>query len=77
MPTALEQVTKDAMDLPPRQKLALAEFLLESADAGAVPEAKAAWHSELRDRIRAIDAGRVTGVSYEAVMHAAEQRLMP
>ncbi len=77
MPTALEQVTKDAMDLPPRQKLALAEFLMESADAGADPEAEAAWDSEIRDRIRAIDAGRVTGVSYEAVMHAAEQRLMP
>ncbi len=77
MPTALEQVTKDAMDLPPRQKLALAEFLMESADAGADPEAEAAWDSEIRDRIRAIDAGRVTEVSYEAVMHAAEQRLMP
>ena len=77
MPTALEQVTKDAMDLPHRQKLALAEFLMESAEAQANPEAEVAWDSEIRDRIRAIDAGRVTGVSYEAVMHAAEQRLMP
>ncbi len=76
MPTALEKVTKDVMDLPPRQKLALAEFLMESADVGADPEAEAAWDSEIRDRIRAIDAGRVTGVFYEDVMHAAEQRLM-
>ena len=37
MPVALEQITKDAMDLPPRQKLALAEFLLESAEAAADP----------------------------------------
>ena len=77
MPTALEKVTKDAMDLPPRQKLALAEFLIESAEAETDPEAEAAWDSELRDRIRAIDAGRVTGVSFDAVMQAAEQRLMP
>ena len=42
MPTALEKVTKDAMDLPPRQKLALAEFLMESVDAGADLEAEAA-----------------------------------
>jgi putative addiction module component (TIGR02574 family) len=77
MATALEQVTKDAMDLPPRQRLALAEFLMESAEADADPEAEAAWDSEICDRIRAIDAGRVTGVSYEAVMRAAEQRLMP
>ena len=50
---------------------------MESAGAGADPEAEAAWESELHDRIRAIDTGRITGVSYEAVMHAAEQRLMP
>ena len=77
MPTALEQVTKEAMDLPPRQKLALAEFLLESADAAADPEAEAAWDSEIRDRIRAIDEGCITGVAYEDVMRAAEGRLVP
>jgi len=77
MPTALEQVTKEAMDLPPRQKLALAEFLLESADAAADPEAGAAWDSEIHDRIRAIDEGRAIGVSYEDVMRAAEGRLVP
>ncbi|MEA3210833.1 MAG: hypothetical protein QOE70_3890 [Chthoniobacter sp.] len=77
MSTALEQVTKEAMDLPPRQRLALAEFLLESAEGATDPEAEAAWESEIRDRIRAIDQGRVTGVAYEDVMRAAEQRLMP
>ena len=77
MPTTLEQITKDAMDLAPRQKLALAEFLLESADTATDPEAEAAWDSEIRDRIRAIDEGRVTGIAYEDVMRAAEQRLLP
>jgi hypothetical protein len=77
MPASLEQVTKEAMDLPPRQKLALAEFLLESAEAAADPEAVAAWTSEIRDCIRAIDEGRVVGVSYEDVMRSAEARLVP
>ena len=77
MPTTLEQVTKEAMDLPPRQKLALAEFLLESAEAAADPEAEAAWDSEIRDRIRAIDDGRVAGVPSEEVMRLAEERLVP
>jgi putative addiction module component (TIGR02574 family) len=77
MPPALEQVTKDAMDLPPRQRLALAKFLLESADAAADPEAEIAWDSEIQDRVRAIEDGRVTGVSYEDVMRAAEKRLVP
>ena len=75
MPATLEQVTKEAMDLPPRQKLALAEFLLESAEAAADPEAEAAWDSEIRDRIRALDEGRAVGVSYEDVTRAAEFRL--
>ena len=77
MPTTLEQITKDAMDLAPRQKLALAEFLLESTDTATDPEAEAAWDSEIRDRICAIDEGRITGIAYEDVMRAAEQRLLP
>ncbi|HEY4270827.1 MAG TPA: addiction module protein [Candidatus Udaeobacter sp.] len=77
MPKALDEIAKEAMDLPPRQRLALAEFLLESADAAADPEAEAAWESEIRDRIRTIDEGRVAGVAYEEVMREAEKRLSP
>jgi hypothetical protein len=77
MPKALEEVTKEAMDLPPRQRLALAGLLLESAEAAVDPEAEAAWDSEIRDRIRVIDEGRVTGVAYDDVMRAAERRLAP
>ena len=65
------------MDLSARQKLALAGFLLESADAAADPEAEAAWDLEICDRIRAIDDGRVVGVPYEDVMRSAEARLAP
>ena len=77
MPKALEELTKEAMDLPPHQRLALAEFLLESTDAAADPEAEVAWDSEIRDRIRAIDEGHVSGIAYEDVMRAAEKRLAP
>ena len=77
MPKALEEVTKAAMALPPRQKLALAGFLLESADDEADPEAEAAWDSEIADRIRAVDEGHVAGVPYEEVMREAERRLAP
>ena len=77
MPKALEEITKEAMELAPRQRIALAEFLLESAEAAADPEAEAAWDSEIRDRIRVIDEGRVTGVAYEDVMRKAKERLSP
>ena len=63
------------MDLPPRQKLALAEVLIESAEAAADPEAEAAWDSEIGDRIHAIDESRIPGVAYEDVRRAAESRL--
>ena len=77
MPRALEEIAKEAMDLPPRQRLALAEFLLESADAAADPETEAAWDSEIRDRVRALKEARVSGIAYEDVMRAAERRLAP
>ena len=77
MPATLDQVTKEAMDLSPRQKLVLAEFLLESADAATDPEAEVAWEAEIGDRIRGIDEGRVVGVAYEEVMRQAEARLVP
>jgi hypothetical protein len=77
VPKALEEVTKEAMDLPPRQRLALASFLLESADAASDPDAEAAWDSEIRDRIRTIDEGGATGVPYADVMREAERRLAP
>jgi putative addiction module component (TIGR02574 family) len=77
MPKALDEVTKKAMDLPPRQRLALASFLLESADAASDPDAEAAWDAEIRDRIREIDEGHVTGIAYVDVMREAERRLAP
>ena len=77
MTTALERVTKEAMDLPARQKLALAGFLLVSADAVIDPDAEVAWESEIRERIRTIDEGRSAGISYSDVMRSAENRLTP
>lgn len=77
MSKPLEEVTKEAMDLLPRQKLALAGFLLESAELPGDPDAESAWDSEIRDRIQAIDEGRVTGIAYEDVMREAEKRLAP
>ena len=75
MSKALDEVIKDAMELLPRQRLALAGVLLESAEGAVDPEAEAAWDSEIHDRIRAIDEGRVVGVAYDDVMRAAESRL--
>ncbi|MDQ3314027.1 MAG: addiction module protein [Verrucomicrobiota bacterium] len=77
MANAIEEITTKAMSLPLQQRLALAGFLLESAEAAPDPEAEAAWNSEIEDRIQAIDEGRVPGVPYDDVLRDAERRLAP
>lgn len=59
------------MDLSPRQRLALAEFLLESAEDAPDSVAEEAWEDEIQARIRAVDEGRTVGTSYEEVMRSA------
>jgi hypothetical protein len=75
MSKSFEEVTKEAMELPSRQRLTLAQFLLLSAEIAVDPEAEGAWDSEILDRIRAIDEGRVKGIAYADVMRTAEKRL--
>ena len=72
---AFEEITKDAMDLLPREKITLAGLLLETASESMDLGADDAWETELDDRIRAIDEGRVTGVAYEDVMKEATSLL--
>jgi putative addiction module component (TIGR02574 family) len=75
MADALDEITKSAMSLSLRQRLALAEVLLESAESESDVDADAAWREEIRDRIRAVDEGRAQGIAYEEVMRGAEERL--
>jgi putative addiction module component (TIGR02574 family) len=72
---ALEDITRDALKLSRRQRLALAGFLLEMDDPGSDGQVEAAWEQEILARIQAIDDGTATGVSYEEVMRAAQDRL--
>ncbi len=75
MANALDSVSKDALNLPVEQRLVLAGILLESAEAAPDAKASAAWDAEIRDRIQAIDDGRISGIPYEQVLQEAEQRL--
>ena len=63
------------MDFLPRERIALAGLLLETAGEPMDSGADAKWESELEDSIRAIDEGRVTGVAYDNVMKEATRRL--
>jgi hypothetical protein len=77
MTATLEEITRTALQLPVKQRLALAGFLLETEDISLDPDVDAAWEREIQDRIQAVDSGEVDGISYQAVMRAAESRLAP
>jgi putative addiction module component (TIGR02574 family) len=77
MAAALEDITRDAMNLSIGQRLALAGLILESIDQEPDPEAEVAWEAEIKERIHAIDKGSVSGVPYDEVMREADQRLAP
>jgi len=77
MIATLEEITKTALQLPTKQRIALAGFLLETEDISSDPEVDAAWEHEIQERIKAVDSGSVIGVSYQNVMLEAEKRLVP
>jgi len=77
MSATLEEITRNALQLPPRQRLVLAGFLLQTDDLGADLDVDAAWEPEIQDRIMAVDNGGVTGIPHHEVMTEAARRLAP
>lgn len=61
----IEELTKEAVNLPKEQRLALVRVLLDLESAGNVAEAEQSWDDEIRARIKAVDDGLVTGIAYD------------
>jgi hypothetical protein len=90
MSKALEEITKEAIQLSRQQRLALARFLLELDERGPQPgspagvfdysedlEVESAWEQEILARIQAVDDGTAIGISYEDVMREVQKCLAP
>ena len=77
MSTALEKVTREAIDLPRHQRLALARFLIEMDDPAADEDVEQAWDAEISERVRAVQEGRTQGIPYEQVLARVDRRLGP
>jgi hypothetical protein len=75
MSEAFEQVTREAMRLSARQRLALAGYLLELDKASDDAGVDAAWEEEIRARLHAVDSGTAVGIPYADVMREADKRL--
>ncbi len=77
MSKALEEITREAIQLPRHQRLTLARLLIELEDPGEDTDVECAWDEEIRARVRAVEEGRVEGIPYEQVLARVDQRLAP
>jgi len=75
MSKSLEDVTREAIQLPRHQRLALARFLIELDDPGSDADVEAAWEAEIQARVRAVEEGRVEGIPYEQVLARVDRRV--
>lgn len=73
MSSWLEAVSRDALFLPPEQRLALARQLLESVDLEPETGAQEAWRAEIVRRISRLDAGEAETVPAGAVFARLRQ----
>ncbi len=72
----LAEVARDALELSPEKRLALARILLELSDEGTESslEAAAAWEEELAARIEAVKAGAAQSRTLEEVFADLDRR---
>jgi hypothetical protein len=62
---SIEEITKEIVELPRHQRLALVRLLLDLDRPGTSDEIENAWDEEIRARVRAVDEGRAVGIPYE------------
>lgn len=67
MAASIEKITKEIVELPRHQRLALVRLLLDQDRPGTSDEIENAWDEEIRARVRAVDEGRTVGIPYEQI----------
>ncbi len=75
MSKAFDEIAREASQLSREQRLDLASMLLELNEDLGEADVSAVWEEEILARIRAVDESEAEGVSFEAVMRDAENRL--
>lgn len=73
---AISELAKDALELPPSQRLALARILLDLSEEEQdfSPEVETAWDDEICRRMKEVKAGRARSDSFDAVFARLDQR---
>jgi putative addiction module component (TIGR02574 family) len=65
-----DKLLRDALALPPAVRAALAGALIESLEGQPDPQAEAEWEAEITRRIRELDQGSVSLVSWSEARRA-------
>lgn len=68
MSPELDELLKRAMAVPPEDRAAMANSLLESLDETEEEDAEAAWDDEIKRRVDDIRSGRVKTIPGEQVL---------
>jgi len=73
---AIAELAKDALELPPKQRLTLARILLELSDENQdlSPDVDAAWEQEICRRMDEVKDGRARSDGFDDVFARLDQR---
>ena len=67
MTRSLEELFREAAQLPERDRATLVGLLIESLEPAAEPDVEAAWSREIERRVAELDAGTVQTIPWEEV----------
>jgi putative addiction module component (TIGR02574 family) len=68
------QILKDALALPPTERVTLVERLLASLDAPAREHVDALWGQEAEDRLEAFERGEIPTIAAKDVFDEIHKR---
>ena len=75
MSTNLDQLTADAMKLPVRDRVQLAQRLVSTIDDEVESDTEALWFAEAERRLDELRSGKVQGIPAEDVFRNAREAL--
>lgn len=71
----LRVLEKEALELPPRSRVRLAEKIIESIEEYCDPEIETAWDAEIERRVKGIRSGAEQGIRAAQVIKEARRAL--
>lgn len=63
----VNEIFREAIQLPERDRATLAGLLIETLDPVSEPDVETAWSEEIERRLAEVDAGAVELISWEEV----------